>query len=75
MIATVSLVLLLIGLVGVIKENKLVIIAITVFGIVETIVYVVKANLILAFIELLSTILTGVYAYMIMKIDKFVTNV
>jgi hypothetical protein len=62
-----SLVFAIIGLIGVIKENKCIVITITVFSAIGVITHFVKGDFGSAIVSLAITVLTGIFAYMIMK--------
>ncbi len=62
-----SLVFAIIGLIGVIKENKCIVITITVLSAIGVIAHFVKGDFGSAIVSLAITVLTGIYAYMIMK--------
>jgi uncharacterized membrane protein len=63
----VSLVFQIIGLIGIIKENKCIVITITVFSAIGVIADFINGDIGLAKFSLGFTILTGIYAYMIVK--------
>jgi hypothetical protein len=66
-ILAVSLVFAIIGLIGVIKENKCIVITITVFSAIGVIVHFIKGDIVSAIVSLAITALTAIYAYMIVE--------
>jgi len=66
-VSAVSLVFSIIGLIGVIKENKCIVITITVFSALGVITHIVKGDIGSVIVSLAVTVLTGIYAYMIVK--------
>ena len=66
-VSAVSLVFSIIGLIGVIKENKCIVITITVFSALGVIAHFIKGDIGSAIGGLAVTVLTGIYAYMIVK--------
>ncbi len=66
-ISAVSLVFTIIGLIGVIKENKCIVITITVFSALSVIAHFINGDIGSAIGSLAITVLTGIYAYMIVK--------
>ncbi len=66
-IFAVTLVFAIIGLIGVIKENKCIVITITVFSALGVITHFIKGDIGSAIGSLAVTVLTGIYAYMIVK--------
>ncbi len=63
----VSLVFEIIGLIGIIKENKCIVITITISSAIGVIAHFIKGDISLAIVSLAITVLTGIYAYMIVK--------
>jgi len=57
-------------LIGVVKENKCIIITITVFSALGVIAHFIKGDIGTAIGSMLVTILTGIYAYMIIEKEK-----
>jgi hypothetical protein len=66
----ISLVIEIIGLVGIIKENQCIVITFFVFSVLGVIGNFYNFGIGRGFIGLGMTILTGVYAYMIVKYEK-----
>ncbi len=66
-IFAVSLVFAIIGLIGVIKENTCIVIAMTVFSALGVIAHFIKGDIGSAIVSLAMTVLTGIYAYMIVE--------
>ncbi len=66
-IFAISLVFSIIGLIGVIKENKCIVITITVLSAIGVIIHLIKGDIGSTIVSLAVTVLTGIYAYMIMK--------
>jgi len=66
-IFAVSLVFTIIGLIGIIKENKCVVITITVFSALCVIAQFIKGDIGSVIVNLVITVLTGIYAYMIVE--------
>jgi hypothetical protein len=60
----------IIGLVGIIKENQCIVITFFVFSILGVIVNMFSCGIGSGLIGLVVTILTGVYAYKIVKYEK-----
>jgi hypothetical protein len=65
-----TLVFAIIGLIGVIKENKCIVITITVFSAIGVIGHFIKGDIGSAIVILAITVLTAIYAYMIVKKKK-----
>ncbi len=66
-IFAVSLVFVIIGLIGIIKENKCIVITITVFSALGVIAQFIKGDIGSAIVNSGITILTGIYAHMIVE--------
>ncbi len=66
-IISVELLITTIGLIGIIKENKCIVITITVFSAIGVIAHFVNGAVGSGVVSLLSTVLMGVYAYMIVQ--------
>jgi hypothetical protein len=69
-IFAVSLVFAIIGLIGVITEKKYIVITITVFSSLGIIAHFIKGDIVSAIGGLAVTVLTGIYAYMIVKKER-----
>jgi len=66
----ISLICAIIALIGVLKENKCIIITMTVFSVLGVIVHIVQGDIGSAIVSLLCAILTGVFAHMIIQKEK-----
>jgi hypothetical protein len=55
----------IIGLIGVIKGNKYILITINVFAAIEVFVFIITLNFIAATVSFAITLLTGIYALMV----------
>jgi len=73
-LCAILLILKIIGLIGVIKENKYIIITMTVLSAIEFIGYITQGYVRLGIISILIAILTGYYGYMIIKKEKTEKN-
>jgi hypothetical protein len=62
-----SLVFAIIGLIGVIKENKCIVITITVFSAIGVVGHFIEGDIGSAIVSLAITVLLGIYAHMIVE--------
>ena len=66
----VSIILQVIGLMGIIKQNKCILITLTVFSAIGTIGYLFVGKLLAALFSAIGLVLIGVYTYMVVKRTK-----